>query len=630
MRYVRFAALAAAAIICFAAIPFTANAAEEAVSVGKPYTVEYVTPIDNAYPNRAYAEENALTDGKLALSGYNDSNWVTLYRGTAVRVTVDLGKAHAVSEVKIGQMQLKDYGVFCSRYLKVYLSDDGENFFLAGTEEFPEAVTSSKRERVEFTCKPEKTYSARYVRAEFSSDVYTLVDEVSVIGSADTAGAEKIPGDYYKEPAAGLAKPLDGIKSICLMYLSANYTREMIKPYVAYVDEKGNANDKMFDSLIFLGNPVDSGNKLKKEDCERFVNSIIGAEDGVHLTALDSVIGDLKGSVYDADYKYPVFISVPFSGVNDEVFGEIDGKNVISSNLENRSLIVDWYIDHVIERFNAAGFENLELKGLYWFNEIIQYNLSTDEEALIAHFNERAHEKGLKTTWIPYYSASGIDRLDVLGFDAVCMQSGYAFDGSDETGKALPGACDDCADACKRFGMGMEFEVDMNKNSYYDRYAQYVHSAYSAGLMDEGIMMMYQVGRNIYDSAVGSASIRPLYDLTYEYCSGKYTEIAPVIKSGATVTVTAGEYVNGKVEIEDEDTPASKLKVVGLEKPEGVFFSVTGKGVYEVDTYTSLRKQYRIMRLILYYFKKASQALSENADIEAIITIPARERIGRA
>ena len=590
MRYVRFAALAAAAIVCFAALPFTANAAEEALSVGKPYTVEYATPIDNAYPNLAYEEETALTDGKLALSGYNDSNWVTLYRGTAARVTIDLGKAHAVSSVKVGQMQLKDYGVFCSRYLRVYLSDDGENFFRAGTSEFPEAITSSSRERVEFTCMLEKTYSARYVRAEFSSDVFTLVDEVTVLGSADTAGAEKIPAEYYSEPDNGFAGPVDGINSICLMYIASNYTEEMIKPYVAYIDEKGAVKDRMFDSLLFLGltQTESSDGFMRMNDMKSFVESALGTGTGNNIAALDKVVGALKEELsLGADYKYPVFLSTPYVGVFSGSFGEINGANVSASDIESRNAIVDWYIDYAVNAFDEANFENLELKGLYWFKEGIEYKLSTDEEELIKHFTSAVREKGYKSIWIPYYSAAGIDKVPELGFDSVVMQSGYAFKGGSETGESLPGVVSDCAATAKKYGMGMEFEVDMNVSGYMDRFAQYVHVAYAEGLMNDGMMMMYQVGKNIYDSAVGSASIRPLYDLTYKYCSGTYTEIAPVIKSGATITVTAGEYVNGKVEIEDEDTPASKLKIVGLEKPEGVYFSVTGKGVYEVDTYKS-------------------------------------------
>ncbi len=590
MKRFRIAALAAAAVICFSALPFSASAEEEAVSVGKPYTVEYATPIENAYPALAYEPETALTDGKLALSGYNDSNWVTLYRGTAARVTVDLGKPHAVSGVKIGQMQLKDYGVYCSRYLRVYLSDDGENFFLAGTNEFPEAVTSPVRERVEFECRPEKTYSARYVRAEFSSDVFTLVDEVTVLGSEDTSGAEKIPADYYTEPELGFAGPLDGIKSVCLMYIASNYTEEMIKPYVAYIDDKGNVKDRMFDALLFLEltNTERPDRFMRMDDMKGFVERALGAGSGNNLTALNKVVGELRSELgLGEDFKYPVFLSAPFIGVFTDSFGEIGGANVTASNIEGRKAIADWYIDYAINAFNECNFENLELKGLYWFRESIEYKLSTDEEELMKHFTSAVREKGYKSIWIPYYSSAGIDKVPELGFDSVVMQSGYAFNGNDETGAPLPGVVSDCAHVAKKYGMGMEFEVDMSKNSYLEKFARYVHVAYAEGLMNDGMMMMYQVGKNIYESAVGSASIRPLYELTYKYCSGTYTEIAPVIKSGATVTVTAGEYVNGKVEIEDEDTPASKLTVVNLEKPEGVYFSVTGKGVYEVDTYKS-------------------------------------------
>ena len=47
------------------------------------------------------------------------------------------------------------------------------------------------------------------------------------------------------------------------------------------------------------------------------------------------------------------------------------------------------------------------------------------------------------------------------------------------------------------------------------------------------------------------------------------------------------------------------------------------------DTYTSLKKQVKMMRTILSYYDKASDALDEGADIEMLVNIPVRERIGR-
>ena len=49
----------------------------------------------------------------------------------------------------------------------------------------------------------------------------------------------------------------------------------------------------------------------------------------------------------------------------------------------------------------------------------------------------------------------------------------------------------------------------------------------------------------------------------------------------------------------------------------------------EVDTYTSLEKQYDMMRLILEYYEKSLEALNGGVDIEKLITLPVREQIGR-
>ena len=50
---------------------------------------------------------------------------------------------------------------------------------------------------------------------------------------------------------------------------------------------------------------------------------------------------------------------------------------------------------------------------------------------------------------------------------------------------------------------------------------------------------------------------------------------------------------------------------------------------HEVDTYTSIEKQYLMMKLILEYYDIASDALSKGADIEKLVGLEVRERIGR-
>ncbi len=50
---------------------------------------------------------------------------------------------------------------------------------------------------------------------------------------------------------------------------------------------------------------------------------------------------------------------------------------------------------------------------------------------------------------------------------------------------------------------------------------------------------------------------------------------------------------------------------------------------HEVDTYTSLKKQFYMMSLVLEFYDKALAALDMNANIEKLVSIPSREAIGR-
>ncbi len=51
---------------------------------------------------------------------------------------------------------------------------------------------------------------------------------------------------------------------------------------------------------------------------------------------------------------------------------------------------------------------------------------------------------------------------------------------------------------------------------------------------------------------------------------------------------------------------------------------------HEVDTFSSLQKQHRMLKLILNQYKLSKEALSKNVDIEDLLELPVRERIGRA
>lgn len=50
---------------------------------------------------------------------------------------------------------------------------------------------------------------------------------------------------------------------------------------------------------------------------------------------------------------------------------------------------------------------------------------------------------------------------------------------------------------------------------------------------------------------------------------------------------------------------------------------------HEVDTYTTLEKQFKMMTLVLEFFDISSEGLKKGANVEALVKLPVREKIGR-
>lgn len=51
---------------------------------------------------------------------------------------------------------------------------------------------------------------------------------------------------------------------------------------------------------------------------------------------------------------------------------------------------------------------------------------------------------------------------------------------------------------------------------------------------------------------------------------------------------------------------------------------------HDIDTYSSLHKQYRLLKLMIAFYQQGKKALETGADINEIFKLPVRERIGRA
>lgn len=568
------------------------SAADENVAFKKSYTLVFESPIENGFANYVADDSSLkLTNGVKSGSpvAASDSAWLRLYRGTSIAVTIDLGAIYSVNKVDLGQLQITGAGIESSRYVYAAVSEDGENFGTLGSIVDEKTITDTSIKKINRTINFDGYYKARYVRVIFTSDVWTYVDEIEVMGTEDTSLGATAPIDTPAVYTDTFPTDVDGLRNIMLMY-SGKYnkgtandvgsnTYEELLPYFAYLDKSLNVTDTMFDSMLFLpltpNASVDDKTAdysfAKQTGWQYYLDNVIGAgETACNLTALNQLVNDYKTQLnLGENYKYPVYISIPFIELsNTVVFGEIDGELIVPSTLESRLKIVKWFVDEIISSFDAAEFENVQLNGFYWQNELVPYTVSEYEDDLIIGYNAYVHSKDYSSIWIPYYCAPGYETWKELGFDAAVVQNGYSFIEyeTDETGKKLPGVVDDSLAMAKKYGLGMEIEVSgmmaSGDDEAYDRLFKCVYAAYSAGLMNNGLAMYYQGGGpgTFYHCAKSGNSVaRSAYDLVYQYVSGTFTSYKPVIAPDQFVIVKKGEDASGKFVVTDEDTAVGVL-----------------------------------------------------------------------
>ena len=77
----------------------------------------------------------------------------------------------------------------------------------------------------------------------------------------------------------------------------------------------------------------------------------------------------------------------------------------------------------------------------------------------------------------------------------------------------------------------------------------------------------------------------------------------------------------------DALSPADRLKLEAARSIREDFLHQDA--FHEIDTYTPVDKQYKMMGLILSFYDEAREALMRGADINEIVNLPVREKIGR-
>lgn len=268
------------------------------------------------------------------------------------------------------------------------------------------------------------------------------------------------------------------------------WTKDRFASHVQYTDQNGKSH-WLFESFLCIdGFDGDRGlsyciangrQSAIRESWEDLLEAWLG-DDGA-LRKLDEAITDAVAVLGTPARPHYIVMSLPdpirFQFFDDKTssttyWGELDGRRLDFSRVEDQQAAYRWYADRCRSRFNILNFKNLELAGFYILSE--ELPLSPDFfqkcgkpfdsadtwnwqykrwEQLVPWVSDYAHSCNEGLWWIPYHLAPGYRVWEELGFDAAFMQPNRYWDNSSNQHPM-----NKTVDAIKRYRLGMELEFE--------------------------------------------------------------------------------------------------------------------------------------------------------------------------
>ena len=543
-------------------------AQERNLIAGLPQQIEQFAPFSAEVATTFYnSKEDAaiLTDGKFAgQAAYSDPAYFRFTGGLGRTILYDLGRESAVSSFAGSFLYELSTAVGLPRRLLIKASQNGVDWqTIHVTEAFKTSETAARVEVAEAFA---QTYRARYIKFVFPVNTHVYCDELAVYGTkripddaadivADAVEVAVYP-DKYITPDVFL-----GVNNMLLSYnhdpasaSGGKTTAEEYMPFVGYYDRGGKLADTFFDSFLFL--PY--GAYVNEENGDfaawnAYVDNVV-AEDA-NINALSEAAERVSEGL-GRDVRVSVFFSILYTWPDKTSFGDVDDDGVIEdfSKAEDRKKAIKWIIDEQLSRFEAGGYDNLDLLGFYWYEEQVTYT-DPHELELIRYASDYVHSLGYKLMWIPWYCAPGYTDWKELGFDMACMQPNYAF-----SGQATVERLYDNAETTRRLGMCVEIEIGQyDAQADILRYKEYLAVGAETGYMD-AVKCYYQAGMpGAFYAAWKSADpfVNSVYHDTYLFAKGKYDSNetaggAIADPSDLEMDTTSGRGVTGSLNVETE------------------------------------------------------------------------------
>ncbi len=485
---------------------------------------------DEGFQEREYRLYAGPVEG-LASKG---ENWTGFLRQGGRDVIIDLKEYHPVTQVSLEFRQDAGSGVFLPEYLQAGVSLDGLLWYQLGQVRHgvepndPEVLSRN----LTLTFPP---VTARYLKLSFPVDVWVFARNLSVKGCPERAEKPAVLAlaGYHTGPAA-TETPKQDARDILLIYTGSGsgedtWSNRDFLPVVAYRDTGGKLCGRMFDTLLFL--PY-QGMPATRASWEAYLGDLFAP--GKQLPALEKAIDGIDG-IDGLEGKEKVILTIPYPDEKERAFGSLEeegGTTLLSFSaedagkgqaLENRFTAVCWYYGKMMELWREAGFEHLELIGIYWYKEYMDQTIP-GEKKLVQDVARLVRGSGQNFYWIPFYGARGYEEWKSFGFTHVFLQPNY-YAVEDQPEERM----DRAVELARRYQTGIELEYDekaLSNRYYYDLFHKQLNKAHQLGLGKGNVTNAYFAGlkKALLDAASSKTpSVRGIYDNFYEWINGTYT-----------------------------------------------------------------------------------------------------------
>lgn len=301
------------------------------------------------------------------------------------------------------------------------------------------------------------------------------------------------------EPGREVVETL-GIKDLMLLYAGGKHRRFYwndlhLEPYVSKESEDGKTHDWLFDGYLFLEiyTGYESSDKMFASGYNRLPatkNDWIDLLDYYFepnncVCALDKAVAKVKDKTTGPFEKRKVVISLPEPIPNQSNWGEIDGLRLNFRNEAHRVRAVEWYVDLILEYFEKAKLENVNLSGFYWLAE-----RDKETQGIVKQVADCIHKKGYKFYWIPYFKAEGYEKWAEYGFDEAFLQPNHFFNDW-----VADSRIDEACQLARRNGLSLEMEFDdrmVQNESWGVRFYAYVNSFEDNNVFRDNNVAYYQ------------------------------------------------------------------------------------------------------------------------------------------